>query len=204
MSGSSWSRISILLQRGYCGNGIHCTGSLATWNCWLLEYWGLLRNLWKYCSRLEFCRNWFSAHFVLVWWSCCFSWSTVQLLESEPCRSWVSLHFSRITASSYFLEIRILEPYILSCLEWQCFNSILEIFDISIETCLLSSLWVLSACWSCHSWPVMVGLRCWIKAFFQIEFLLEMESHWRLECTCNLKVTGSKVDLVLQLFQLDS
>ena len=31
MSGSSWSRISILHRRGYCGNGIHCTGSLATW-----------------------------------------------------------------------------------------------------------------------------------------------------------------------------
>ena len=50
----------------------------------------------------------------------------------------------------------------------------------------------------------MVELRCWIKAFFQIEFLLEMESHWRLECTCNIKVTDSKVDLVLQPFQLDS
>ena len=30
MSRSSWSRIFILLRRGYCGNGIHCTGSLAT------------------------------------------------------------------------------------------------------------------------------------------------------------------------------
>ena len=48
----------------------------------------------------------------------------------------------------------------------------------------------------------MVELKCWIEAFFQIEFLLEMESHWRLECTCNLKVTGSKVDLVLQLFSI--
>ena len=58
-SWSSWSRISILLRRGYCGNGIHCTGSLATWNCWLLECWGILRNLWKSCSQLELCRNWF-------------------------------------------------------------------------------------------------------------------------------------------------
>ena len=57
MSGSSWSRISILLRRGYCGNGIHCTGSLATWNCWLLECWGILRNLWKSYSQLGICRN---------------------------------------------------------------------------------------------------------------------------------------------------
>ena len=40
-----------------------------------------------------------------------------------------------LTYHSFFIlpRIRILEPYILSCLEWQCFNSILEIFDISIE-----------------------------------------------------------------------
>ena len=42
----------------------------------------------------------------------------------------------------------------------------------------------------------MVELRCWIKAFFQIDFLLEMESHWRLECTCNLKEIDSKEDLL--------
>ena len=50
----------------------------------------------------------------------------------------------------------------------------------------------------------MVELRCWIEAFFQIEFLLEMESHWRLEYTCNLKVTGSKEDLVELPFLLNS
>ena len=43
-----------------------------------------------------------------------------------------------------------------------------------------------------------------IEAFFQIEFLREMESHWRLECTCNLKVTGSKEDLVELPVQLNS
>ena len=100
---SSWSRISILFQRGYCGNGIHCTGSLATWNCWLLEYWGFLRNLWKSCSRLELCRNWFLL--ALPWLdevdvspealSSCWNLNHVEL---------GSLHFSCITASSHFLE----------------------------------------------------------------------------------------------------
>ena len=42
----------------------------------------------------------------------------------------------------------------------------------------------------------MVELRCWVEAFSQIEFLLEMESHWRLEYTCSLEITGSKEDLV--------
>ena len=50
----------------------------------------------------------------------------------------------------------------------------------------------------------MVELKYWIEAFFQIEFLPEMESHWRLEFTCNLKVTGSNEDLAIQLFQLNS
>ena len=50
----------------------------------------------------------------------------------------------------------------------------------------------------------MVELRCWIEVFFQIEFLLEMESHWRLECTCNLKVTGFEEDLVELPFLLNS
>ena len=53
-----------------------------------------------------------------------------------------------------------------------------------------------------HLW--WFELRCWIKAFFQIEFLLEMESHWRLECTCNLKEIDSKEDLVELPFLLDS
>ena len=47
-----------------------------------------------------------------------------------------------LTHHSFFTfpRIRILEPYILSCLEWHCFNSILEVFGISIGTCLLSLL----------------------------------------------------------------
>ena len=130
LSGSSWSRISILLRRH--GNGIHCTGSLATWNCWLLEYWGFLRNLWKYCSRLELCRNWFLL---------ALPWLDEVAVSPEALSScWnlnhVGVGFSALlTYHSFFIlpRIRILEPYILSCLKWQCFNSILEIFDISIE-----------------------------------------------------------------------
>ena len=48
----------------------------------------------------------------------------------------VGVGFSALlTYDSFFTlpRIRILEPYILSCLEWQCFNSILEIFGISVE-----------------------------------------------------------------------
>ena len=122
----------ILLRRGYCGNGIHCTGSLATWNCWLLECWGFLRNLWKYCSRLELCRNWFLL---------ALPWLDEVAVSPEALSScWnlnhVGIGFSALLMyHSFFIlpRIRILEPYILSCLEWQCFNSILEIFDIGIE-----------------------------------------------------------------------
>ena len=131
-SWSSWSRISILFRRGYCGNGIHCTGSLATWNCWLLEYWGFLRNLWKSCSRLELCRNWFLL--TLPWLD------EVAVSPEALSSCWnlnhVGVGFSALlTYYSFFTlpRIRILEPYILSCLEWQCFNSILEIFGIGIE-----------------------------------------------------------------------
>ena len=44
-----------------------------------------------------------------------------------------------LTYHSLFIlnRIRILKPYILSCLEWHCFNSILEIFGISIELAFL-------------------------------------------------------------------
>ena len=132
LSSSSWSRISILLRRGYCGNGIHCTGSLATWDCWLLEYWGFLRNLWKYCSRLKLCRNWFLL---------ALPWLDEVAVSPEALSScWnlnhVGVGFSALlTYHSFFTlpRIRILEPYILSCLEWQCFNSILEILGASIE-----------------------------------------------------------------------
>ena len=117
---------------GYCGSGIHCTGSLATWNCWLLEYWGFLWNLWKICTRLELCRNWFLL---------ALSWFDEVAVSPEALSScWnlnhVGVGFSALlTYHSFFIlpRIRILEPYILSCLEWQCFNSILEIFDIGIE-----------------------------------------------------------------------
>ena len=104
MSGSSWSRISILFRRGYCGNGIHCTGSLATWSCWLLECWGFLRNLWKYCSRLELCRNWFLL--ALSWFDeVAVSPETLSSCwKSEPCRSWVlcTSHVSQLLHT--FLE----------------------------------------------------------------------------------------------------
>ena len=131
-SWSSWSRISILLRRGYCGNGIHCTGSLATWNCWLLECWGILWKLWKYCSQLELCRN----LFLLA-----LPWFDEVAVSSEALSScWnlnhVGVGFSALLMYHSFFtlpRIRILESYILSCLEWQCFNSILEIFDIGIE-----------------------------------------------------------------------
>ena len=132
LSRSSRRRISILHRRGYCGNGIHCTGSLTTWNCWLLEYWGLLWNLWKSCSWLELCRNWFLL--TLPWLD------EVAVSPEALSSCWnlnhVGVGFSALlTYHSFFTlpRIRVLEPYILSCLEWQCFNSILEIFDISIE-----------------------------------------------------------------------
>ena len=118
----------------------------------------------------------------------------------------VGVGFSALlTYHSFFTfpRIRILEPYILSCLEWHYFNSILEIFGISIELAFFLR-YELSACRFCHSSPVMVELRCWIEVFFQIEFLLEMESHWRLECTCNLKEIDSKEDLEELLSLLDS
>ena len=136
LSRSSWSRISILLRRGYCGNGIHCTGSLATWNCWLLEYWGFLRNLWKSCSRLELCRNWFLL--ALPW----LDEVTVSPEALSSCwnLNHVGVGFSALLSYHSFFtlpRIRILEPYILSCLEWQCFNSILEIIGISVELAFL-------------------------------------------------------------------
>ena len=131
-SWSSWSRISILLRRGYCGNGIHCTGSLATWNCWLLECWGILWKLWKHCSRLELCRNLFLLTLPLL--------DEVAVSPEALSSCWnlnhVGVGFSALLMYHSFFtlpRIRILEPYILSCLEWQCFNSILEIFDIGIE-----------------------------------------------------------------------
>ena len=136
LSRSSWSRISILHRSGYCVNGIHCTGSLATWNCWLLEYWGFLGNIWNpiwnSCSQLELCRNWFLL---------ALPWLDEVAVSPEALPScWnlnhVGVWFSALlTYYSFFIlpRIRILEPYILSCLEWQCFNSILEIFDIIIE-----------------------------------------------------------------------
>ena len=129
---SSWSRIFILLRRGYCGNGIHCTGSWATWNCWLLEHWGFLRNLWECYSRLGTCRNW-----ILVGLS---RLDEVAVSSEALSSCWnlnhVGVWFSALlTYHSFFIlpRIRILEPYILSCLEWQCFNSILEILGASIE-----------------------------------------------------------------------
>ena len=132
LSRSSWGRISILHRRGYCGNGIHCTGSLATWNCWLLEHWGFLWNLWKSCSRLELCRNWFLL---------ALPWLDEVAVSPEALSScWnlnhVGVGFSALLMYHSFFtlpRIRIPEPYILSCLKWQCFNSILEIFDIGIE-----------------------------------------------------------------------
>ena len=132
LSRSSRHRISILHRRGYNGNGIHCTGSLATWNCWLLEHWGFLWNLWKSCSQLKLCRNWFLLTLPLL--------DEVAVSPEALSSCWnlnhVGVGFSTLlTYHSFFTlpRIRILEPYILSCLEWQCFNSILEIFDISIE-----------------------------------------------------------------------
>ena len=78
-----------------------------------------------------------------------------------------------------------------------------HVFEVCIFV-LFNSITLQNSCEVLHSRPVMVELRCWIEIFFQIEFLLETESHWRLECTCNLKVTCSKEDLVLRLSQLDS
>ena len=142
-------------------------------------------------------------------WSLCLGLMKLLFLLKHPSSCWNLNHvgvgfFALFTYHSFFTlpRIKILEPYILSCLEWQCFNSILEILGIGIE--LAFFLRYEFSLLADHSSPVMVELRCWIEAFFQIEFILEMESHWRLECTCNLKVTDSKVDLVLQLFQLDS
>ena len=116
---------------GYCGNDIHCTGSLATWNC-LLDDWSFLWNLWESCSQLRVCG--------------------IGILFTLPCLDEVAVSpealsscwninpvgvglCALLTYHSFFIlpRIRILEPYILSCLKWQRINSILETLSIGIE-----------------------------------------------------------------------
>ena len=126
-----WCRTLLLQCWGYCGNGIHCTGSLATWNCWL-EDWSFLWNLWESCSQLRVCR--IGILFALPWLD------EVAVSPEALSSCWnlnhVGVGFSALlTYHSFFIlpKIRILEPYILSCLEWQRSNSILEILSIGIE-----------------------------------------------------------------------
>ena len=116
---------------GYCGNGIHCTGSLATWNC-QLEDWSFLWNLWESCS-------WLRVHRIGILFT--LPWLDEVAVSPEALSScWnlnhVGVGFSALLMYHNFFifpRIRILEPYILSCLEWQRSNSILEILSVGIE-----------------------------------------------------------------------
>ena len=113
-SGCSGCRILILQCWGYCGNGIHCTGSLATWNC-LLEDWSFLWNLWESCSQLRVWR--IGILFTLPWLD------EVAVFSKALSSCWnlnhVGVGFSALLTYHSFLiipRIRILEPYIPSCL----------------------------------------------------------------------------------------
>ena len=127
-------RIPFLQCWGYCGDGIHCTGSRATWNC-SLDGWRFLRDCWDCDVRMESSR----IGILLT-----LPWLDEVAVSSEALSScWnlnhVGVGFSALlTYHSFFTfpRIRILEPYILSCLEWHCFGSLWYWY----RTCLLSSL----------------------------------------------------------------
>ena len=86
----------------------------------------------KSCSRLELCGNWFLL---------ALPWLDEVAISSEALSSCWNLNHVGVGFSALLMyhslftlpRIRILEPYNLSCLEWQCFNSILEILGIGIE-----------------------------------------------------------------------
>ena len=97
-----------------------------------MKDWRFLWNLWESCSQLRVCRN--GILFALPWLD------EVAVSPEALSSCWnlnhVGVGFSAfLTYHSCFIlpRIRILEPYILSCLEWQRGNSILEILGISIE-----------------------------------------------------------------------
>ena len=97
-----------------------------------MKDWRFLWNLWESCSQLRVCR--IGILFALPW----LDEVAVSLEALSSCLNLnhVGVGFSALlTYHSFFIlpRIRILEPYILSCLKWQRSNSILEILRISIE-----------------------------------------------------------------------
>ena len=97
-----------------------------------MKDWRFLWNLWESCSRLRVCR--IKILFALPWLD------EVAVSPEALSSCWnlnhVGVGFSALlTYHSCFIlpRIRILEPYILSYLEWQRSNSILEIMIVIIE-----------------------------------------------------------------------
>ena len=136
---SGWCPGDLLLLRwGICsGYGIHCTGSRTTWDClsWdegRLENRRFLWNPWEFGIQLRVCR--IGILFTLPWFD------EVAVSPEALSSCWNLDHVgvglsALIMYHSFFTlpRIRILEPYILSYLEWQCINSTLEILIVLIE-----------------------------------------------------------------------